>query len=195
MKKHFKYLVVLSLLFLSCGQFKSYHFLEAGGIRANSPNFKFADIPSNYRDTTLIDINAIYVQKVHNAVVGPYVIDTSYSFIKFFKNGQIFLSIGYKHFPTIDEINNYNAGDIGYYKIVDDEIIAEVFRIRYPGSFWGCNDYNYYKIMDNETIKLYAQKEYVAALVPYKRLISDVYCDIYKKYKIKSFMLVAEPDW
>ena len=70
-------------------------------------------------DISLIDFDAVYV-------LPPKKIDDNYSFIRFFKEGQI-LESWTKSLDSINEFNNLEAGIIGYYHISNDTIYLEEY--------------------------------------------------------------------
>ncbi|MBD3225324.1 MAG: hypothetical protein GF313_11375 [Caldithrix sp.] len=137
-----KYLILI-ILFSGCLFQKSFFYLPEGGVRPKNPDFKLAKEPFSLKDTTLIDTNAIYLERLtdtylvnfdqYNTVfpnenrLKPIKQDTSYHFYRFFRNGRVYVSRVLDHFPSVEEMNNYNLGLVGYYRLEGNQIITEIF--------------------------------------------------------------------
>jgi len=93
------------------------------------------------KDTTLIDTNYVYIYKsvinVDGHAINP---DTMYYFVRFFKNGQVFVSDYFRSEPTIQECNTITYGKRGYFTIKDNVLVIELFINTYDG-YW----FSYYK--------------------------------------------------
>jgi hypothetical protein len=101
-------------------------------------NFKLLKKEGLNIDTNLVKVSGVYITKFEGGM-------GTYEFIRFFENGRVFLSCGYCSYPTIEELNNLNYGDFGYYIIKDGEVKVEKFSsyVRY-----------YYHFFDIENLKL-----------------------------------------
>ena len=93
-----------------------------------------------------VDTNAVYV----SGKFDTYQNDTLYTYYRFFKNGEVFLSHEYKSFPTEQECNDLSYGKWGMYAVKGDELIMEIYVRGFPSIYW----YNYAKI-EGDKLKFY----------------------------------------
>lgn len=86
-------------------------------------------------DTNKVKVNGVYVNK--------YISETgaiSYSFLRFFTNGKVFISCEYCGSINPSDFGNFNYGKFGEFKLEGDLIKMEVFAT-YPRYY-----YAYYEI-------------------------------------------------
>ncbi len=125
--KHPISFVCFALLFISSCFLTGIKPLKEGGFRPKKPKFKFTDVVRDF-SSTIIDTQAIYISKRQNFNQEFIKGDSLYTFYRFFSSGQAYNSQLVKnHFPTIKDMNNLHTGLIGYYKLFNDEIVAEFF--------------------------------------------------------------------
>lgn len=109
-------------------QIKSFYKHKTKKFKLSRYNFSLAD-------TSVIDTGSIYVLKIEEDSVYRYLIPelqqepVYYTFLRFFKNGQVFKSGLYHSIPSNEEANDLVYGEHGYYIVKGDQIILEVFLL------------------------------------------------------------------
>lgn len=59
--------------------------------------------------------------------------EVSYTFYRFFKNGQVFKSLPYCHYPDSIELSQVNYGWKGYYTVCSNKVCVELYSDGYSG--------------------------------------------------------------
>ena len=81
-------------------------------------------------DTSIVSTNAVFVASEY--LCGEKC-DTSYTFMRFFNDGRVFISFVYLSYPSAEEFNDLSYGKYGRYIVKEGEVIVEV----YMDKVWG----------------------------------------------------------
>lgn len=179
--------VIGTVLFLDCTV--SSVWLSQGGYRPKNPEFNLSKERFVLRDDNgLIDAGAIYLVKEKNMWPERYKSDTLYWFYRFFQNGQVFNSYQFlEHLPGNSDINNLSTGLIGYFKIIDKQIILEYYAPVNAGDYI-CM----YGEIDNDTITFYKKDSGVLFGLTKSKLKKPL---VLVKAKAGWMQFWAQPDW
>lgn len=93
-----------------------------------------------------VDTNAVYVSGSFDS----YQNDTLYTYYRFFKNGEVFLSHEYKSSPTEQECNDLSYGKWGMYAVKENDLIIETYAHGFPSRYW----YSYIKV-ESDRLRYY----------------------------------------
>jgi hypothetical protein len=180
---------VILCIFICCAQ---YVWLKEGGFRPKKPHFSFVKKPYHWQQGDLIDTNAIYLSKEKNPMPKYIAGDTLYGFHRFFSNGQVYArSQALNHFPTNFDINDFQTGVIGYYKLNGKEIQAEFYR---PVANYNGEYFIYFAEINGDTLLVYGceKPSHVFGLTEKETFEPP---EILLKIKEPWMQFYAKPDW
>lgn len=155
--------ILITLTFTSCGFCnifsKQFYFENEGGVRPGKNRFEFRENPYVLQEHDLIKVNCVYQLKLiansseHKTQSSDSITN---KYIRFFKNGRFLINklISNKE-SHLEQYNNLKGGKVGYYQIIENELILEYFDVRLGGMSSDCGQYykDKYK-MTNIGIKL-----------------------------------------
>lgn len=189
-----KIVILLGLIFFfGC---KNYYINENDGYRPRKSNFEFAKLPYKLKKEDLIDTNSVYITEVTFDYNKPYVEE---HFLRFFSNGRYF-SGSPEVFETklsLNQFNNYNKfGSIGYYKLHDDKLEVESYRVTLGGARGNTGFYTKnHGYIRNDSIFLFynlSNRNTETQIITYP-IPNEKNCKIYVRRKIVG--LTGTPDW
>jgi len=98
--------------------------------------YKLAKMPFELSDTSFVSINAVYILQLHETEWKDYKrVDstTSYTYMRFFNDGRVYISFAYLSYPTAEEFNDLSYGKYGRYVVKDGKITVEFYMNRQYG--------------------------------------------------------------
>ena len=161
--------IIIALSFNSCGFCnifsKQFYFENEGGVRPGKNRFKLRKNPYVLKEQDLLKANCIYQLKLIWNHKEPNLqtnnsYNVTYEFIRFFKNGRFIINeLDSTKKNHLEQYNNLNDGKIGYYEIIENELIIEYFDVRLGGMSSDCGKYyiDKYKLTKSG-IKLQAER-------------------------------------
>lgn len=87
-------------------------------------------------DTSIVSINAVYVLTFEEVERKNYEVvkrSNSYTFMRFFNDGRVFISFAYLSYPSIEEFNDLSYGKYGRYIAENGEITIEFYMNKQYG--------------------------------------------------------------
>src|SRR5690242_14054176 len=101
-------------------------YTQTGGIRPKKSNFSLSKgyFSNNNR---IIDTNFLYLNTIHNMDNGQGRGEDHYKYYRFYNTGQIQVSSNHRSKSDYLSFQNINSGYIGYYRIIADSVIFELF--------------------------------------------------------------------
>jgi hypothetical protein len=146
-------------------------------------NYKLLKKEGLHIDTAIVRVDGIYWIK-------DYYIDMNkekkerFQFIRFFKNGQMYNSCMYYHFPNLQELNSLKNGYYSVYCVKDSIIKNESFRT------WAGYFFVYWNVSNNEIQYIGTSKRYFG-----NKNLSIEYSLHKPKYVFLKCDLKSEPFW
>jgi len=178
-----KYVCLIVLFLVGCF---NYHMDSSGGIR---PTFSLKSyrLPSDFPDSLRLDGVYLRTEIEKNHKTWEY--DTTYCFLRFFPEGQVFSGVGVtEKYPTIKEFNSLRRGFVGYYFNNRDTISITMFQLAtvFKGEF-----YREIGFLKSDTLVLtsWAQPDDGIFLREGELIPPEKYIRINVDY------LAGEPDW
>ena len=132
MKKiHFLCSLALILSFHNClaqREFPNYDIKKE--LPKKEIKYKLAKQALSLSDTTLINSKVAYISSEYLCGFGC---DSSYTIMRFFDDGKVFISATYLSYPKFAEFNDLNYGRYGRYIVKDGKIIVEFYQNKQYG--------------------------------------------------------------
>lgn len=178
MKKAFSILFI-ALFLNGCGH-SSYTTTE-GGVRPEKPNFDLAREPFKLPPNSIIDTDSIYLYVGKSRAAYNEGKDI-WSFLRFFPEGQVYLSHGDGAAPSDVLYENLSRGTIGYYRLTGNSLECEFYIPVYGDRY-----HRYYGSISEE--KIYLSRSEHGSFPRAKTKIDKTF------YKHKKKNLKAKPDW
>ena len=146
-------------MFNSCGFCNvfstQFYFENQGGVRPGKNRFKFRKNPYLLKDQDLIKVNCVYQLKIitnSSNLKNQSNDSVAYNYIRFFKNGRFIINkLNSNKESHLEQYNNLKGGEVGYYQIIENELILEYFNVRLGGMSSDCGQYykDKYKMTKN----------------------------------------------
>jgi hypothetical protein len=98
--------------------------------------YKLSKQAFTLNDTSIVSSNAVYVLMLEEVERKNYEVvkrSNSYTFMRFFNDGRVFISFAYLSYPSAEEFNDLSYGKYGRYILKDGEIIIEFYQNRQYG--------------------------------------------------------------
>jgi hypothetical protein len=98
--------------------------------------YKLSKTPFSLTDTLIVSSKAIYIGEFIEEEWENYEVvkrSNSYTFMRFFNDGRVFISFAYLSYPSVKEFNDLSYGKYGRYLLKDGEIIIEFYQNRQYG--------------------------------------------------------------
>lgn len=98
--------------------------------------YKLSKQAFTLNDTSIVSSNAVYVLMLEEVERKNYEVvkrSNSYTFMRFFNDGRVFISFAYLSYPSVEEFNDLSYGKYGRYILKDGEIIIEFYQNRQYG--------------------------------------------------------------
>lgn len=92
--------------------------------------FKLSKQSFTLSDTSIVSTNAVYVLTLEEVERKNYEIvkrTNSYTYMRFFNDGKVFVSFSYLSYPSVEEFNDLSYGKYGRYVVENGEIIVELY--------------------------------------------------------------------
>ncbi len=192
-----KYLIILVLIInlASC----SHYVINDSGYPRPPKNYKFSYSKkiSILTDTNLIDTTCIYYLTNSNYYRNSDQYRNSDNYIRFYSDGRFKLQ-AIKEFPKIEDINDINKGNVGYYKLNGNVIKLQIYSDIDAGSDqleFGLIDTNKNLIIINENPRTDFCLGYSERGIKKKIQKSSFFNPKrYKKIKINGLIYI-KPNW
>lgn len=108
--------------------------------------------PNNYRlkgrALNSIIFNVLDTTSVYESSLLDETGDSTYSFIRFFSDGRVFLSDRYSHKPQEVDFNSLKSGQKAYFDVVEKGNVRIEFYINGKDGY----DYYYYKVYEDSIV-------------------------------------------
>jgi hypothetical protein len=184
-------LIFLTLFFTACLR---YHQTSEGGIRVNHPKvFKYNKHRFTRLDKGLIDTNAVYFKDSSFGKYNTPQWDISFKqSARFFNSGQVLFFHGERS-ANIDQLNNQNLGEQGYYIVKGTQL--KIDRFEYDNG--GQTNLYFGRIQPNGDIIFYEETPKVNLLPSFKKLENQqgkIKYSIWRKRKVDG-LKHYRPDW
>lgn len=128
-----RYLILL-LFFTLLSSCTHYVLNDTGYVRPPGHyTFSYSKKIKSITDTTVIDTTAIYYLTNSNYYRNSDEYKNAYNYIRFYADGRFKIQ-AVKAFPTIEDINDINKGNAGYYLVKGNKIQLQLFTSINAGS-------------------------------------------------------------
>lgn len=197
-------LIIIALHFNSCMMCnvfsKQFYFEKEGGVRPGKNRFKFRKNPYILKQQDLLKTDCVYLlcsakkeDKLKDTSKNCISQNSKNQFIRFFKNGRFITNrLDPSKKTRLEQYNNLKRGKVGYYKIVDNELILEYFAVKLGGMSADCGKYyrDKYKMTEKEIILKSERRSASGTFYAWSTVKTDTR---YQKINIEG--LTGEPNW
>ena len=102
------------------------------------PKFTLAKYTSILADTSILSTKVVYIKTSSEEERKGYKVvnkTTSYTVMRFFDSGKVFISFPYLSYPSHAEANDFIYGKFGYYIIKNGKIKIELYMDKWDGFY------------------------------------------------------------
>ncbi len=103
------------------------------------PKFTLAKYTSILADTSILSTKVVYIKTSSEEERKGYKVvnkTTSYTVMRFFDSGKVFISFPYLSYPSHAEANDFIYGKFGYYIIKNGKIKIELYMDKWDGRMY-----------------------------------------------------------